>query len=281
MSTQIPTVVSRFRQPEYTGENRCLPCTVVNVVVGTVLATAFAVISIPLGLLVFVTALCAIYLRGYLVPGTPELTKRYLPPSILRLFGKEPITERTTYTIENVGDLDVGHVLTEIDVLEASKERDEPKLTPVFRDRLRERVTEIRERETNAEDVTALFDVEDVNPQSETSFALPGGLVRWDSTAALVADIAAGEVLRTRLDGWAELDRSDRRELLTGVRLALESCPSCDSPLSIEEHELDPCCQKPHTVVQSICPACDVAVAEVTVIGTDGKASARTRFLRS
>jgi len=33
-------------------------------------------------------ALAAIWLRGYLVPGTPELTKRYLPGRALRLFGK-------------------------------------------------------------------------------------------------------------------------------------------------------------------------------------------------
>ena len=37
-----------------------------------------------------VVALAAIWLRGYLVPGTPELTKRYLPERALALFGKAP-----------------------------------------------------------------------------------------------------------------------------------------------------------------------------------------------
>ncbi|MFP9190897.1 hypothetical protein [Natronosalvus vescus] len=37
------------------------------------------------GVVVFVGCLTAIVLRGYLVPGTPELTKRYLPdPSAVR-----------------------------------------------------------------------------------------------------------------------------------------------------------------------------------------------------
>jgi hypothetical protein len=279
MSIQIPNVVSRFRQPEYTGENRCLPCTVVNIAIAAVFATALVIVSAPLGLIVFVCALVAIYVRGYLVPGTPELTKQYLPPSVLRLFGKEPITERYTYAIENPEDFDVGRVLSEIDVLADSD--DEPKLTPAFRERLYERIEEVREQGTHPEDVAELFDVENVKPQSETSFGLPNGLVRWDSKAALIADIAAGEEFQRRLDGWEDLERSARRDLLTGLRLALDSCPICDISLSIEEHQLDPCCQKSHTVVQSICEDCDVAIVEVTVMGIDEETPARTRFLRS
>lgn len=279
MSTQIPNVVSRFRQPQYTGENRCLPCTIVNVAIAILFGIALALVSAPLGLALLLVSLGAIYVRGYLVPGTPELTKQYLPASVLRLFGKEPIAERRTYTIESPEELDVGRILSEIGVLADFEESNEPTLTPAFRDRLCERIETVRERGTNPEDVAELFDVEEVNPQSETSFALPKGLVRWESEAALVADIAAGEELRTRLDGWNDLDRSARRDLLTGVRLALDSCPSCDSPLSIEEHRLDPCCQKPHTVIQSICEDCDVAIVEVTVMGIDGETSARMRFL--
>jgi hypothetical protein len=279
MSTQIPNSLTQLRQPEYTGENRCLPCTIANVAIATLFGFALAILSIPIGLLVFVCALAAIYVRGYLIPGTPELTTQYLPPSVLRLFGKEPVTERAIYTVENPEDLDVGRVLSESGAL--ADEADKPTLTPAFRERLYKRIEEVRERGTDPEDVAELFDVEEVKPQSETSFGLSNGLVRWDSTAALIADIAAGEELRTRLDGWEDLERSARRDLFTGVRLALDSCPTCDSTLSMEEHQLDPCCQKSHTVVQSICAECDVAIVEVTVMGIDEEMPARTRFLRS
>jgi len=84
-----PRGLEQLRRPEYTGENRCLPCTAVNVGIAAVLAAAIGwTVAAELGALVFLAALAAIWLRGYLVPGTPELTKRYLPERVLRLFGK-------------------------------------------------------------------------------------------------------------------------------------------------------------------------------------------------
>lgn len=90
--------LNRFRQPEYTGENRCIPCTVANVVIGAVsslvVGYAFAVtvgrFAWLVGAVVFAGSLTAIWLRGYLVPGTPELTKRSFPDRVLRVFDKEP-----------------------------------------------------------------------------------------------------------------------------------------------------------------------------------------------
>lgn len=89
-------IVDVLHQPEYTGENRCEACTVVNVIIAAVLS---AIVARKSKLAAVVTAgisAALIYLRGYLVPGTPTLTKRYLPPSVLRLFGKDP--EPTTYS---------------------------------------------------------------------------------------------------------------------------------------------------------------------------------------
>ena len=91
MSATLPGFLERLRQPEYTGENRCLPCTVVNAIIAGALAAAATLLVTPVGGgVVLVLSLAAIYLRGYLVPGTPELTKRYLPDRVLRLFDKAP-----------------------------------------------------------------------------------------------------------------------------------------------------------------------------------------------
>jgi hypothetical protein len=89
-------LVDALRRPEYTGENRCLPCTVVNAVIAAVLGGTVAKKSKPAGLVVLVGSAALIYLRGYLIPGTPELTKRYLPPSVLRWFGKSPEADLAT-----------------------------------------------------------------------------------------------------------------------------------------------------------------------------------------
>ncbi|SFB75300.1 hypothetical protein SAMN05444422_101738 [Halobiforma haloterrestris] len=90
MSGQPTSLLERFRNPEYTGDNRCLPCTAVNIVIAAVASALLAVVSAGVGAVAFVASLLAIYLRGYLVPGTPTLTKRYFPDRVLALFDKGP-----------------------------------------------------------------------------------------------------------------------------------------------------------------------------------------------
>lgn len=83
-------LLKRLHQPEYTGENRCEACTVVNVIITAILGAVVARKSKFAAVVTVSVSSILIYLRGYLIPGTPTLTKRYLPPSVLRLFGKEP-----------------------------------------------------------------------------------------------------------------------------------------------------------------------------------------------
>lgn len=90
MASDSPGALERIRQPQYTGENRCLPCTGVNLVIAVVLAGIVAVVSPPLAVAVFLVSIGAIYVRGYLVPGTPSLTKRYVPDWVLAKFDKGP-----------------------------------------------------------------------------------------------------------------------------------------------------------------------------------------------
>ena len=78
--------LERVRQPEYVGENRCVPCTVTNLVIAAVLTAALAWLSVPLAVAFAVLAVASIWLRGYLVPKTPELTKQYLPNELLAKF---------------------------------------------------------------------------------------------------------------------------------------------------------------------------------------------------
>ena len=88
MHPTISRLVDSIRRPEYTGENRCLPCTVLNTIVAIGVSAILAVVGTwVLGVATLVACLWAIYVRGYLVPGTPTLTKRYLPASAHRLFG--------------------------------------------------------------------------------------------------------------------------------------------------------------------------------------------------
>ncbi|WP_050051856.1 hypothetical protein [Halostagnicola sp. A56] len=91
--------IDRLRQPDYTGKNRCTPCTLLNVAIAAVLVVAATTLALSrtdrVGAAVVGTALAAvsgaaIYLRGYLVPGTPRLTKAVLPDRVHRRLETRP-----------------------------------------------------------------------------------------------------------------------------------------------------------------------------------------------
>lgn len=99
--------VDRLRNPAHTGANRCLPCTAVNVGLAAVAALAVATVSVPLGLFGFALAIVAIALRGYVVPGTPRLTARYLPDRVLaRFHGEDGASPAATGT--GGGEIELG-----------------------------------------------------------------------------------------------------------------------------------------------------------------------------
>lgn len=85
----IFAMLSRIRQPAYTGDNRCTPCTAVNFAIAAAVSVLVMVVSLPAAGVVFVLSIGTIYLRGYLVPGTPRLTKQHFPDWLLRRFDKE------------------------------------------------------------------------------------------------------------------------------------------------------------------------------------------------
>jgi len=94
MSRADSSVLDSLRQPEHTGENRCVPCTVLNLAIAVVVSVLAGRRRRALGLFVLGVSVALIYLRGYLVPGTPALTKRYLPASVRTAFGKHPVEKR-------------------------------------------------------------------------------------------------------------------------------------------------------------------------------------------
>lgn len=107
MSDRSASFLGGLKNPEYTGENRCVPCTVVNALIAVAVSGLAALALPPLGLVVLAVSALLIYFRGYLVPGTPELTKRYLPARVLTAFGKNPVAERrATEFVDGEGDGD-------------------------------------------------------------------------------------------------------------------------------------------------------------------------------
>jgi len=285
--TETPGVLDRLRQPEYTGENRCLPCTVVNVaiawsgslLVGTWLAVVVdppLAVGVATGLLL--AGLAAVWLRGYLVPGTPELTKRYLPERVLSAFGKAPDEDLLVSPGEPAGDsdLDVEHRLLEVGALEPCRDGDYC-LTDAFREQWHARIDEL----DGGPWATPLSRLGVVDPDVEaklvdrnrsTVAVVDGRRVgRWESRPAARADLAAAALLADRLDGWDTLRPEDCVRLTGGLRVFLETCPDCGGPLTFDTETRESCCTS-HEVAAVSCEGCGARLFE-SPVDTDALAA--------
>jgi hypothetical protein len=251
------------RNPEHTGENRCFPCTGVNVALAGALSALIGVGTTPLlGAITFVCCIGVIYLRGYLVPGTPTLTNRFLPEPVLRLFGKDATRERTLD--EAVGDGSpegvVGNVVAPTEP---------PRLVDDFRRRWQRELAGTGTAPTSAEDVATAVGGE-VNEKGSLSFSVDGErLLRWESEVALAADVAATRVLRTRIDDWADAELDTRLDVLRRIRLAAERCPACDGVVDRRLERNETCCRRPRVRVWTECRDCGALLAETVLSESD------------
>jgi hypothetical protein len=260
MRTEAESLLDRVRQPEYTGENRCLPCTATNTVIAVVVSVGVGALFPPAGVAVFVVSLAAIWLRGYLVPGTPELTKRYFPEWLLDLFGKTP--EPGPAIAET--DLNPEETLLELGAIEPHG--DDLRATPAFADRWDVEIASVR-----ADPGARVADLLGLD-EASVSLAERGNayvvleddveVARWPSRAALLADLAAIPILRERAGDWAELGRAEQGQLLAGLRVFLDSCPDCDGSLSFAQETVESCCRTAEVITYD-CDDCGARVMEV------------------
>lgn len=260
------SIATRLRQPEYTGVNRCVPCTAVNVSIAAVVSVLVAAASTVLGVGVFVLSLGAIYLRGYLVPGTPKLTKRYFPERILRWFDKDTSIPTTEEAIE----INPERILTHADAVEPCRERADLCLTSQFRESWREHIRTTRTDSPDEEnleetlncsrgDNRIMVSQRDGAFVAHTDDAVVG---QWGSQAAVTADIAAATELETRVPNWSNFAPAEVARVLMSLRIFIEQCPNCGGPVQVEQEVIESCCRS-YDVVASACQDCDARLFEM------------------
>lgn len=256
MSTRV---LDRVRQPEYTGANRCLPCTVVNTIIAIVLAVVIGWFVPIAGLAVFVLAVAAIGLRGYLVPGTPELTARYLPNRIHRWFDHEP-------AVYDGNEEELERTLIDWNVLEPCTDEDDLCMKSEVREPFEDLLADMRDRGIEDAELGRLFntDPDDVTRGrgEPPMIRVTGGTSQWPSTPALMADVAMAEVLSEHTSEWERLPLSARGPILAGLRPFLHECPGCQGEIMLDTEVVSSCCRK-QEVVRLQCKTCESTIFEI------------------
>lgn len=260
-------LIGGLRRPEYTGDNRCLPCTATNVgiaaglgggLVGAGVWTGMPGVGLAVALCVVAVSLASIYLRGYLVPGTPALTKRYFPGWLLRRFGKA----ETVPSAPEAGATDGPEgMLTAAGALEPCADADGHCLTDEFRTEWHRAVDEVgelgREGRRQAVDAEHEDDVELDDWTEVLRVYVDERLVgKWRSSPAFAADLASVAVLSDRFDDWAGLTVAERARLLDRLRAHLDTCPDCGSETDRGTETVEGCCAT-HEARTVDCPDCD------------------------
>lgn len=288
MSTSDTGLVGRFRQPEYTGENRCTPCTIVNTGIAIIVAAAVgaglaagtaasAVAAGGIAVVLFAVFAATIYLRGYLVPGTPTLTKRYFPDWLLAKFDKLPEdhpdagataaeTDAATETTTNPDDVPVEDHLLAAAAAEPCEDVDDLCLTAAFERAWQQEVDALGE-ETDRERIATVLGVEgdaEIREHGDAFVLLVDDrrAGQWESEAALLSDLAAANVLEQQYDEWAALDSIERGQVVGGLRIFVETCPVCGGPVSLSQDTVESCCRS-YEVVAAGCEDCDDRLLEV------------------
>lgn len=292
-------LLSWLHQPEYTGDNRCWACTAVNLTIASVVSLLAAQKSRRDSAIVFAVSTVLIYFRGYLVPGTPALTKRYLPAEVLKWFGKDSSTRSPTglgainsenvqgFSVASNADVNVNTdgetrpktsdknaeetsydeiterdpevVLLESGILVPCEEQDDLCLADDFQEDWRTAIENMDDKSLSAADAVEVFGLDDADIYSIKNFnngtvlEMRGQQVgQWPSEAALLADIAAAQVIEKRIPNWGQVEPQSKGQLLNALRLFLETCPTGDGPVTLDTETVESCCQS-YAVVTTRC----------------------------
>jgi len=253
-----PSTPIGLRRSEHTGENRCWPCTAVNVAVVAVAAAAVSISSLPAAAVVSAAGLALVWLRGYVVPGTPRFAPRLVAPipgSEALFHGADAATDGGRAPAAGSGSLDPDDVDGEalLDRLLAAGvlgvDGDAVAPTDEYRDRWNAEMARLRTRETEA-----IADVaREISPATASRVVRGDGDADGDEWVALSAagantvdetwlrrPVAIAEVAGYRAAEPFLSDESFRLAAARTNRMFLDACPDCEGDL---ERGVDlPCC---------------------------------------
>lgn len=245
-----------LKQPNYTGENRCLPCTILNSLIAIAIASVFSYYNTVAGAITFLLCFVIIYLRGYLVPYTPELTKRYFPSWLLTLFQKGGQNRRARSS-----EIVPEQFLIKEQILVPYTDQDDLFLSNEFSAQFRDFSTKETSEMVDDDQLRVIFGYENkavsYSQLDDTVIVcLDGQIVaEWDSDIAFLSDIISGTIL-SKNTKWKEISIMDRVNILKGIRIFIPVCPKCGHPTTTNIQPVETCCDRYKSVVVG-CEQCD------------------------
>lgn len=268
------SVLGKLKQQEYIGENRCLPCTTVNIAIGAGVSAALAKRSKILGGIALGGSVIAIYFRGYLVPGTPEFTKRYMPKKALELFGKSPTLGGRTREAEKSQDMkaevDIENLLLDANIATQTSDGSDLVLSPSFRSDWDQQITEVKSEGIHINKIINDLELEQgsytITEHDEARVLERNNdmIGKWPSEAALIIDIAAANIISGWIDGWSDLNGIQQGKLLNSLRIFIDECPSGED-VKIGTDIVESCCSE-HEVITGECAGTGERVFEQAVM---------------
>ncbi|WP_396612190.1 hypothetical protein ACH9L7_02575 [Haloferax sp. S1W] len=250
------TLLDTLKRPEYTGENRCLPCTVVNAIVVVAVSLALGLLWIPAGVAVLALGALAVYLRGYVVPGTPSFAPRLVAAvGLAGVFGDDEDEPRQSDSLDANVDpevmlstlLDAGVLVDEPDGLFVADE---------VREEWESTMATLRKGSDDelatAVETAVPFDAE-ATPEYDGIGLHGPDLSVWLSRTQAIADVATlYTVVERGVDPAVALAATEP------LRMFSEVCPACGGPV-VETTTRD-CCGGTASIYDS--PEQDVLACE-------------------
>ncbi|MHC3380915.1 hypothetical protein [Haloarcula sp. H-GB5] len=266
-------VLETLSDESYTGANRCWPCTILNLGLVGIVAMFLRARNRPrVSLLIGVVGVAVVYLRGYLVPYTPEFAPQLVAASPVpdEWFHGESAHDAATQeamghekrdSLAEDVELDGETILRELSAAGVIElEGEQLFLTTAVDTAWHEQMDELAAESLEALSTTLQASLEQVGhaePYVDDAewIALGTDHKQLLPRPVVVAELAAYEVLGERLD--------DERLRVAGAeafRMFLHRCPVCDSDL-VESSSVS-CCgghlgprQDPDETL--VCPTCE------------------------
>ena len=241
------SVIDSLKRPEHTGANRCRPCTVVNAVFVAVVGLALGVLWLPAGFVVLALGAALVYLRGYVVPGTPSFAPRLVAAAGLSgVFEHDDDEPRKSETLDANVDPDV-MLSTLLDAGVLVEHEDGLFLTDDARDEWESTMATLRKASDDelADAVAAALPFEADVAAEFDGISIDGPKMSvWISRPQAIADVATLLAVTERgVDPMVSLAATEP------LRMFTEVCPECGGP--VEETTVRNCCGGSGSIYQS------------------------------